>query len=172
MFKWKVKALEKSCFYPGLLACSWSSERFDQRRWGVSLPTNQRMLSSWAVRIGEGTWRSHEDPADRIAGKGGCLPSVPVALWRAGTGLGNTRAPCICCVDAQRKLHLDHSHLFLTQTEMVQEDPNSGWSVVLKRKPSVAIHTSLMETCPIALLDSHHACYWCNGMAIVLAAFW
>lgn len=68
----------------------------------------------------EGTWGSHEDPAERIAGKGGCLLGVSAALRRAGTGQRNS------FVDAQGRLHLAHSHLFLTQTEMVQEDPRSG----------------------------------------------
>lgn len=123
--------------------------------------------------MGEEAWRSHDDPAERIAGKGGCLPSVSAALRRARAGQGNTRAHCTCCVDAQRRLHLAHSHLFLIQTEIVQEDPSSGWPLVLKRPPSVAVHASLMKTCSIALcltLITHVTDVM--GMAIVLAAFW
>jgi len=106
-----------------------------------------------------GTKKSHEDPAERIAGQGGCHPGVSAALRRAGTGQGGTRAHPMCFEDARGRLLLARSHLLLTQTEMVQEDLNSGRPLVLKRQPGVAIHASLMKTCPVALLGSYHACY-------------
>lgn len=117
-----------------------------------------------------GQWRSHEDPAERIVGKSDCHPSASVASRRAGLVWSNTCAHCMCCVDAQGRLHLAHSHLFLTQTELAHDDPNSGWSFVLKREPVVGIRASSMKTCLFLTLILHVTSVM--SMAIVLAAFW